>query len=81
MQPVAHCRQASSSGKYSRTRLAEIVRRHRDETGVSWRAFAKSVGCTENALRTIASGRTRNVSLDVAVGIARVTGCKVEDLY
>ena len=62
--------------------MGRMVQAHYDaDPDLTWRAYARQCGCTVSAIRFIAAAETRNVSLDLAMNIARVIGCKVEDFY
>ena len=57
----------------------EKLKNYLRESGVSQNAFAKRLGITEGTLRHIIVG-IKQPSLAVATDIARVMGCKIDDL-
>lgn len=56
-------------------KLAEFLK----ERGISQNAFAKQLGCSEGAVRHIIVGM-KQPSLAMVTDIARVMGCKIDDL-
>ena len=57
----------------------EKLKNYLKEQGISQLAFAKKLGCSEGAVRHIIVGM-KQPSLAMVTDIARVMGCKIDDL-
>lgn len=57
----------------------EKLKNYLKEQGISQLAFAKKLGCSEGAVRHIIIGM-KQPSLAMVTDIARVMGCKIDDL-
>ena len=57
----------------------EKLKNYLKERGISQLAFAKKLGCSEGAVRHIIVGM-KQPSLAMVTDIARVMGCKIDDL-
>lgn len=57
----------------------EKLKNYLKENGISQLAFAKKLGCSEGAVRHIIVGM-KQPSLAMVTDIARVMGCKIDDL-
>ena len=57
----------------------EKLKNYLKENGISQLAFAKKLGCSEGAVRHIIIGM-KQPSLAMVTDIARVMGCKIDDL-
>ena len=57
----------------------EKLKNYLKENGISQLAFAKQLGCSEGAVRHIIVGM-KQPSLAMVTDIARVMGCKIDDL-
>ncbi len=57
----------------------EKLKNYLKENGISQLAFAKKLGCSEGAVRHIIVG-LKQPSLAMVTDIARVMGCRIDDL-
>ena len=57
----------------------EKLKEYLEENGISQNAFAKKLGCSEGAVRHIIIG-IKQPSLAMVTDIARMMGCKIDDL-
>ncbi len=57
----------------------EKLKKYLKENGISQLAFAKQLGCSEGAVRHIIVG-LKQPSLAMVTDIARVMGCRIDDL-
>lgn len=57
----------------------EKLKNYLKDNGISQLAFAKKLGCSEGAVRHIIIGM-KQPSLAMVTDIARVMGCKIDDL-
>jgi len=63
----------------NRKQLGLVIRRHRDEMGVSQEGLAEIIGCHRNYVGLLERGE-QNVTIDMIARVAKALACTVTDL-
>ena len=63
----------------NRKQLGQVIRRRRDEMGVSQEGLAEIVGCHRNYMGYLERGE-QNVTIDMLARVAKALGCSVTNL-